>query len=166
MRASRATMVTASYYWRLGCAFWPLMRSRRAGAGVCPSGKAYRRAFPSPGRGAAWRSKRAGELMELSRRFHQLTLLAGIITVLLLDCRLASAESANYRMPGCRSFANQDNDSRYLFSAGVCSGIVEALLSLAPALGVCRPPEATIGQGIRVVVQYVDSQPARSTRSL
>jgi hypothetical protein len=28
-------------------------------------------------------------------------------------------------------------------------------------LGVCNPPEVTTEQGIRVVVQYIDAQPAR-----
>jgi hypothetical protein len=73
----------------------------------------------------------------------------------------ALAQSAIFRMPGCRSFANQDNLLRYDFSGGVCSGIVEALMSVGATLGICRSPESTVDQGVRIVVEYVDSQPAR-----
>jgi hypothetical protein len=95
------------------------------------------------------------------RRVYQLLVLSGVMIASLTEIEPASAQSANFRLPGCRSFLNQDNGLRYDFSGGVCSGVVEALISMAATLGVCCPPETTVDQGVRVVVQYVSSQPAR-----
>ena len=89
----------------------------------------------------------------------------GVALVLASLGEPASSETANYRMPGCRSFAKQDNDSRYLFASGVCSGLIEALISLTPALAPeirsCPPSNITTGQGALVVVQFIDARPAR-----
>ena len=95
------------------------------------------------------------------RRVYQLLVLSGVMIASLTEIEPASAQTATFRMPGCRSFLNQDNGLRYVFSGGVCSGVVEALISMAATLGVCCPPETTVDQGVRVVVQYVSSQPAR-----
>ena len=81
----------------------------------------------------------------------------GVALVLASLGEPASSETANYRMPGCRSFAKQDNDSRYLFASGVCSG----LISLAPEIRSCPPSNITTGQGALVVVQFIDARPAR-----
>jgi hypothetical protein len=94
-------------------------------------------------------------------RIRQLVVLSSVMVAVLIEIRPALAQSAIFRMPGCRSFANQDNLLRYDFSGGVCSGIVEALMSVGATLGICRSPEGTVDQGVRIVVQYVDSQPAR-----
>ena len=34
-------------------------------------------------------------------------------------------------------------------------------MSAGHVLGICPPPESTVDQGVRLVVQYVDSQPTR-----
>jgi hypothetical protein len=95
-------------------------------------------------------------------RIYQLIVLSGVVIAALTEIGPASAQSAIFRMPGCRSFLNQDNNAlRYDFSSGVCSGIVEALMSIGATLGVCCPPESGVDQGVRVVVQYVSNQPAR-----
>ena len=94
-------------------------------------------------------------------RIYRLLVLSGVMIAALTEIGPASAQSAIFRMPGCRSFLNQDNALRYDFSSGVCSGIVEALMSIGATLGVCCPPESTVDQGVRVVVQYVSNQPAR-----
>jgi hypothetical protein len=94
-------------------------------------------------------------------RIYQLIVLSGVVIAALTEIGPASAQSAIFRMPGCRSFLNQDNALRYDFSSGVCSGIVEALMSIGATLGVCCPPESGVDQGVRVVVQYVSNQPAR-----
>jgi hypothetical protein len=94
-------------------------------------------------------------------RIRQLLVLSGVMIAVLTEIGPASAQSAVFRMPGCRSFEKYDNVLRYDFSGGVCSGIVEALMSVGATLGICCPPESTVDQGIRMVVEYVDSQPAR-----
>ena len=91
----------------------------------------------------------------------QLLVLSGVMIAALAEIGPASAQSATFRIPGCRSFLNQDDLLRYDFSGGVCSGTVEALMSIGAILGICCPPESAVYQGVRVVVQYVTSQPAR-----
>jgi hypothetical protein len=94
-------------------------------------------------------------------RMRQLLVLSGVMIAVLTEGGPVLAQSATFRMSGCRSFENYDNVLRYDFSGGVCSGIVEALTSVGATFGICRPPESSIDQGIRIVVQYVDSQPTR-----
>jgi hypothetical protein len=94
-------------------------------------------------------------------RIYQLVMLGGVMIAVLAEIVPASAQSAMFRLPGCRSYINQDNALRYDFSGGVCSGIVEALMSIGAPLGICRPPESTVDQGIRLVIQYASSQPTR-----
>jgi len=94
-------------------------------------------------------------------QFQQLLALTGVTLVVLTASGPASAQAGFFRMPGCRSYLNPDNMTRYDFSSGVCSGTVEALMSAGPALGICHPPDSTIDQGVRLVVQYVDRRAAR-----
>jgi Rap1a immunity proteins len=84
-----------------------------------------------------------------------------LVAAMVLNSEAALAESANLRMPGCRSFAKQGMDSRQIFAAGVCSGIVEALISVGPALEICKPSGANYGQSTQVIVQYIDQRSAR-----
>ena len=93
-------------------------------------------------------------------RVYQLLVLTGVMIAALAEIGPASAQTATFRIPGCRSFLNQDNLLRWDFSGGVCSGTVEALMSIEAILGICCPPESTVYQGVRVIVQYVSS-PAR-----
>ena len=93
-------------------------------------------------------------------RVYQLLVLTGVMIAALAEIGPASAQTATFRIPGCRSFLNQDDLLRYDFSGGVCSGTVEALMSIGAILGICCPPESTVYQGVRVIVQYVSS-PAR-----
>jgi hypothetical protein len=72
--------------------------------------------------------------------------------------------SANAIMPGCQAFLSpQLNDSPVsLFKQGQCSGYVSGVLNIANVLGgVCSPSEVTIGQAIRVVIQFINARPAR-----
>ena len=94
-------------------------------------------------------------------QFQQLLVLSGVTIVVLTASGPALAQASFFRMPGCRSYLHPDNVTRYDFSSGVCSGIVEALMSAGPALGVCHPADSTVDQGVRLVIQYVDRQPAR-----
>lgn len=76
--------------------------------------------------------------------------------------------SANALLPGCRDFLEIFNGtagatSRDQFRAGVCAGVVSAMLSIAPALDrqyrFCKPNEVTFGQAIQIVVKRLDALP-------
>jgi hypothetical protein len=70
--------------------------------------------------------------------------------------------SANYKMDGCRAFILVPNiRTGSLFEAGVCSGIITALIYESPSLGACIPAGVTNTQAVRVVVKYIDNRPAR-----
>jgi Rap1a immunity proteins len=63
-------------------------------------------------------------------------------------------------MPGCRAAENYDSPQAY--KRGLCMGIVSALLYRDQTISVvCLPPGVTNFQAIRVVVKYIDDQPAR-----
>jgi hypothetical protein len=69
--------------------------------------------------------------------------------------------SANYVMTGCRSFLTRtpSNTMDDAFLKGRCVGIVDTVAELTG--GVCHPAGATTGQSVRIVVKYIDDQPAR-----
>ncbi|WP_369412695.1 Rap1a/Tai family immunity protein [Neoroseomonas alba] len=58
-------------------------------------------------------------------------------------------------MTGCRDFIARRPVNAY--AQGLCAGKVETVASLVA----CFPPEATVGQMIRVVARYIDERPAR-----
>jgi hypothetical protein len=60
-------------------------------------------------------------------------------------------------MPGSRDSIN--NRLENSFFRGVCDGVVSAISELMP--GICPPASSTLDQADRIVVQYIDSQPAR-----
>lgn len=67
--------------------------------------------------------------------------------------------SANWVMPGCLGTSND-------FRQGVCSGEVEALVVIGQLLPIgqrfCTPTGSTRGQAVRVVVAYIQQNPART----
>jgi hypothetical protein len=85
----------------------------------------------------------------------------------------STIESTNYLMPGCRELASGGNPSD--FKSGFCAGTITTLRILSDAgrfgplhsaersvaLGFCIPPNASNGQAVQVIVQYIDAQPAR-----
>lgn len=73
------------------------------------------------------------------------------------------SESANFIMPGCRLWIQNEKAVRDPFDQGICGGAVIAITRVAA--GVCPPPRSTGGQSIRVVVKYIDSIPARQNES-
>jgi Rap1a immunity proteins len=97
----------------------------------------------------------------MKRRGIARTITAAIIAASMLAPAVAEdVNSANYYMPGCRHFVfyTKGND----FLDGVCAGSIGTLLTFGRVfLGFCRPPEATTGQAVQVVVQYIDARPAR-----
>ncbi|WP_146216974.1 Rap1a/Tai family immunity protein [Falsiroseomonas bella] len=67
--------------------------------------------------------------------------------------------SANFIMAGCHDFIARSGDLSTAYQRGLCVGKVEGVAVFAT--GVCYPPEATLGQMIRVVARYIDDRPAR-----
>lgn len=66
-------------------------------------------------------------------------------------------DSAEYIMPGCRQFLV--SNTQFHFLEGNCNGIVETLEFMSPDL--CVPPGSTLGEAVRIVVQYIDARPIR-----
>jgi hypothetical protein len=66
-------------------------------------------------------------------------------------------DSAEYIMPGCRQFLV--SNTQFHFLEGNCNGIVETLEFMSPDL--CVPPGSTLGDAVRIVVQYIDARPIR-----
>jgi len=65
--------------------------------------------------------------------------------------------SGNALLASCRTVATTDN--AYNASEGRCFGIIETLMRFGPALRFCHSDRATVGQGARVVVRYLDQHP-------
>lgn len=85
---------------------------------------------------------------------------AASISILIFATVSTAAQdtsSANLIMPGCRNWVKQ-SDNEYL-AQGVCGGAIFAIREIAA--GVCAPTGSTGGQAVRIVVQYIDSIPAR-----
>jgi len=90
-----------------------------------------------------------------------------LIGVLILNCGAALAEvdlhSANNIMPGCRQWnapvLGPVSDD---LVKGICYGKIVTLVELSQNRDFCiSSASVTDGQFIRVVVQYIDSRPAR-----
>jgi Rap1a immunity proteins len=70
-------------------------------------------------------------------------------------------ESANHQMPACRDFINRDSDTSPLLQ-GYCVGTIATFIAFGRHVGThCAPRDVSTRQGIQVVIQYIDSQPAR-----
>jgi Rap1a immunity proteins len=87
----------------------------------------------------------------------------GFIVVAMLCAYPAVAQkdiySADYLLPGCRDFIGTGTSNAHL--RGYCVDLVMGVARDAYAPGICLPREVTDEQIVRVVVQYIDSQPAR-----
>lgn len=71
--------------------------------------------------------------------------------------------TANEAMEGCRFFLTDPGHAtmKQINAQGYCRGAVEALI----VANYCPPDGVTIGQAVRVVVQYVDDRPSRSNEA-
>jgi hypothetical protein len=67
--------------------------------------------------------------------------------------------SADYVMPGCREFIGAGSGTTHL--RGYCVDLVIGVARNAYVPSICLPREVTDEQIVRVVVRYIDSQPAR-----
>ena len=92
------------------------------------------------------------------------------LTLAVLLCSLAvpafaapDVNSANFILPHCR--AAQQPDKPHGFMAGLCAGIVDALVGVSTVLPekmrFCPPPSSTNAQQQRVVVLYAEKHPER-----
>jgi hypothetical protein len=82
-----------------------------------------------------------------------------VIAVFWQQPAFCANTTANEAMEGCRFFlTDQDHGTlKQINAQGYCRGAVEALI----IANHCAPEGVTIGQAVRVVVQYIDSQPSR-----
>jgi hypothetical protein len=87
---------------------------------------------------------------------------------MMLNCGFAFAQdtnraSANSKMPGCRSHIAMIDNKPYnralIFDQDYCMGTIHGVLYALTNM--CVPPGVNQTQLIRVVVKYIDDQPAR-----
>ena len=93
----------------------------------------------------------------------KLILMVGCLLLFTASFKHSDAEepntSANWVIPGCHAFIGQSGDP---MRANACAGMVWGVLDIAGiAKWVCAPSTSTVGQAVRVVVQYIDARPAR-----
>jgi len=75
--------------------------------------------------------------------------------------------SADYVMAGCRdvasliTFSNVGESQEEVSRMGFCAGIVVGLSFMGQPYGICVPAGTSAQQTARIVVQYIDGQPAR-----
>jgi hypothetical protein len=84
---------------------------------------------------------------------------AGCLVLLAQPGTAFAQTSANYVMTGCRELSKEAGTAPVL--QGHCGGVVDAILSFGPLLGVCAPKGATAAQGVKVVTLYIDQRPER-----
>jgi Rap1a immunity proteins len=89
---------------------------------------------------------------------------AGLASALLLTwaCLMPASAAegggkASQIMPGCREALANGQHNPIL--QGFCFGLVSGLTEEVP--GICAPDGSKVSQGVRIVVQYVDSHPER-----
>jgi Rap1a immunity proteins len=85
------------------------------------------------------------------------------VAILLALTMPAGAEdiaSANYMLPACKSFANDENARTHsdAMKKGRCVGVVEGL---GYTENFCQPKGSTVGQAVAVVVKYIEARPER-----
>ena len=69
--------------------------------------------------------------------------------------------SANHLLPGCQAFIERSNTTSD-FLQGTCAGQVDGVLSMQQVFGtICMPNSVTVGQAVRVVIQFITARPAR-----
>jgi hypothetical protein len=90
-----------------------------------------------------------------------------ILSVTMRDMAVAEQDmqSANYWLPFCRHVAAGNGDQGDAFINGGCAGIIAGLMYLGRSVGVCAPESASPEQAARVVVKYLDQNPARTNEN-
>jgi hypothetical protein len=90
--------------------------------------------------------------------------IAGLLLVLVIgnasEAFAQDLRSANYLLPACRDFASDTpHPNSDPFLRGVCAGIIRGLVQVDGRT--CVPEGVKVGQIMRVVLLYIDNQPAR-----
>lgn len=89
-----------------------------------------------------------------------------LIAAFALNSDFAFAEadlnSANYIMPGCRALLEPDTpkDMNTKFLSSQCRAIIRGLIYASPS-SICPPQSEEAREDVRIVVKYIDDQPAR-----
>jgi hypothetical protein len=87
--------------------------------------------------------------------------------VLLSEKPAASEQgfSGNKMLPACKYQLGKIEDANSAYKAGECVGAIAAIgsyaLSFDQGARFCPPEEATIDQAIRIVVKFLEQNPAR-----
>jgi Ssp1 endopeptidase immunity protein Rap1a len=93
-------------------------------------------------------------------------LIAIAVAILLALTVPASAEdlnSANYMLPGCKGIL--DPESTATWRQGRCAGFIDGLVHGVRGKDFCLPKGVTSGQGVAVVVKYIEARPERMHKS-
>jgi len=117
-------------------------------------------------RGSAARFRYAAEQALAGAFIFQIVRGFALVSAIILNCGSSFAapeeelRSANIVMRGCRQYSETTETS---VEVGWCVGSIDMLRAIGPYLQfpICVPPLATARQVVRVVVQYIDGQPAR-----
>jgi hypothetical protein len=88
---------------------------------------------------------------------------ATTICLLLVTADESNSESrawsANAVMPGCRSLISETGPINY--ETGKCGGVVAGLIDMGGLSAFCPPSGVTYEQAARVIVRFIDANPAR-----
>ncbi len=84
----------------------------------------------------------------------------GLVLGAIEPSHAGETQSAKWAMPGCHELIQRQGYDEP-FRQGICAGQVNALMDLGNELGLCAPSGMTGGQAYRVVVKYIDENPAR-----
>ena len=67
-------------------------------------------------------------------------------------------KDGNHLLPGCRLADNEPHGSMEFFDAGYCVGVIHGVIRSSHRI--CTPEEVTVGQEIKVVLKYLQENPA------
>ena len=80
-----------------------------------------------------------------------------LVALVLLGATSSAMADGIDDLAGCKAATGRDAGAR---DAGFCMGIVEGLMWSLPGWGVvCLPKGVTTGQGLKVLVKYLDDHP-------
>jgi Rap1a immunity proteins len=99
-----------------------------------------------------------------------------LVAATLLSAPALLAHDGSGYLQGCRLAASSSvgqevraEDSSEALQAGVCIGVINAVVTITPVLpdGIrfCAPPTADVGQAIRIVDKFMKEDPARKDMS-
>jgi hypothetical protein len=71
----------------------------------------------------------------------------------------AQNDSTSKVMGGCREIEKRGTSTQNIELQGLCAGAISAIANSDD--GRCMPQDVTMAQAVRVVVAYIDKQPAR-----